>query len=355
MPGIQPIFHQRALDLAHDRNRTGCLMPLTDDPDIGLHYRSPALDGSIGHVVTVPTFRRPDQLRETLASIVAQRFDRPFAIVVMENDAEGMEGAHAAEAFLTENRFPGLVVIARQRGNCHAYNAGWKATLQTFDSLEAIAVIDDDEVADPDWLENLVHARERFGVDMVGAPQIPIFEQKTSERWARHPVFTPAYAETGRVPILYSSGNVPDRPDRCWMPCRNRFWIRCSTSSAAVTRISTAGRAKTAFASPGATRRRCFETIPDRRTERSWLRARSQREGAISAIIEKRARPNPAGRLRILAKSLAMLALSPLRSVRLWARTGSPVIGLYFVDVAIGRFIAEFGQINEQYRNPESN
>ncbi len=334
--------------------RTGCLMPLTDDPDIGLHYRSPALDGSIGHVVTVPTFRRPDQLRETLASIVAQRFSRPFAIVVMENDAEGMEGAQAAEAFLTEKRFPGLVVIARQRGNCHAYNVGWKATLQTFESLEAIAVIDDDEVADPDWLENLVHARERFGVDMVGAPQIPIFEQKTSERWARHPVFTPAYAETGRVPILYSSGNVMiGRPVLDAMPqpfLDPLFNFIGGGDSDFYSRARKSG-----FRFAWCNEAPVFETIPDRRTERSWLRARSQREGAISAIIEKRARPNPAGRLRILAKSLAMLALSPLRSMRLWARTGSPVIGLYFVDVAIGRFIAEFGQINEQYRNPESN
>ncbi len=329
-------------------------MPPSDEPDISFHYRSPALDTAIRHVVTVPTFRRPDQLTETLQSVVAQRFDRPLAVVVMENDADGLDGARAAEAFLSEHQFPGLVVIAHQRGNCHAYNAGWHATLATFPALEAIAVIDDDEVADPDWLENLVHARERLGADMVGAPQIPIFEHKASERWARHPVFTPAYAATGRVPILYSSGNVLiGRPVLDAMPepfLDPLFNFIGGGDSDFYRRAGERG-----FRFAWCNEAPVFETVPDRRTERSWLRARSQREGAISAIIEKRARPGPFGRLRTFAKSLAMLVLSPLRSLRLWGRTGSPVIGLYFVDVAIGRFIAEFGQINEQYRNPESN
>jgi len=41
--------------------------------------------------------------------------------------------------------------------------------------------------------------------------------------------------------------------------------------------------------------------------------------------------------------------------LRLGLQTGSAVIGLYHIQVALGRLMEEFGLVNEQYRNPESN
>ena len=48
---------------------------------------SPSFDPTIGIVVCIPCFRRPDHLRRTLQSLVDQRTDRRFAIVMIENDA----------------------------------------------------------------------------------------------------------------------------------------------------------------------------------------------------------------------------------------------------------------------------
>lgn len=330
-------------------------MKKTDHQDVSVDYRSPALvPAGITHVVTLPTFRRPEQLLETLASLTNQSFTGSFAVVVMENDAEHMEGAKAARRFFDENKFPGLVVIAHRRGNCHAYNAGWHVTLQAFPDLEAIAVIDDDEMADEAWLGNLVQAQAQFSADMVGAPQIPVFEATAQEHWARHPVFMPAYAVSGSVPILYSSGNVLIRrnvldamPEPFLDPAFNFIG---GGDSDFYSRARTLG-----FRFAWCAEAPVFEAVPERRTTAAWLTARSQREGAISTLIEKRRSPGFSGRARIFAKSLAMLALSPLRSMQLWLKTGSVVIGSYFVHAAIGRLIAEFGQINEQYRNPENN
>lgn len=330
-------------------------MTKTDGQDISVHYRSTAIaPAGTKHVVTLPTFRRPEQLVQTLISLKKQTFSEPFAVVVMENDADGMEGANAAQTFFDEKTVPGLVVIAHQRGNCHAYNAGWHVTLQTFPNLEAIAVIDDDELASEDWLETLVRAQSRFAADMVGAPQIPVFENKAHERWARHPVFMPAYAVSGQVPILYSSGNVligrkvlDAMPEPFLDPAFNFIG---GGDADFYSRARTLG-----FRFAWCAEAPVFEAVPERRTTTAWLTARSQREGAISALIEKRRRPGFQGQVRIFAKSLAMLALSPIRAMRLWLKTGSAVIGSYFVHVAIGRLIAEFGQVNEQYRNPENN
>jgi hypothetical protein len=89
--------------------------------------------------------------------------------------------------------------------------------------------------------------------------------------------------------------------------------------------------------------------------EFSWLQQRGLREGALSTIIERRGAKNPAARAKTLLKSGALLALAPLRSARLALRTRSLVIGLYPMNVAIGRFLGEFGLVHEQYRRPEQN
>ena len=90
-------------------------------PDITIAARSPKLDArTIDIVVTLPTFRRPKQLVETLNSLQAQATTRRFAIVVMDNDDESREGAQAATAWLQAADLPLVVIIAHQRGNCCA-------------------------------------------------------------------------------------------------------------------------------------------------------------------------------------------------------------------------------------------
>jgi hypothetical protein len=61
------------------------------------------------------------------------------------------------------------------------------------------------------------------------------------------------------------------------------------------------------------------------------------------------------GGAKTVAKSLALLAASPLRFAVTFMKTGSVLRSLYPVHVALGRVFSEFGYANEQYRNPEKN
>ncbi|BDA82760.1 glycosyl transferase [Aureimonas sp. SA4125] len=305
-------------------------------------------------VVTLPTFRRPDHLRKTLASLAAQKTTRRFAVIVMENDAEGREGLAAAGPILAAGTLDGIVLIAHERGNCAAYNAGWLTALARFPAMEYLLVIDDDEWAAEDWIDRLVATAEAEGADFVGAPQRPVFESGATESYGRHPVFTSHYSRTGTVPILYSSGNVLIR--RRVLEAMGPPFLDLSFNFIGGGDSDFYARCKRrGFRFAWCQEAAVFETTPARRTEYSWLQARGLRNGAISTLIERRADGSPAGRLRILAKSLAMLALSPWRFLRLALRTSSPVIGLYPIHVAIGRLMAEFGKVNEQYRRPEQN
>jgi len=319
------------------------------------HARSRGLKpDAIRVVVTLPTFRRPDHLIMTLDSLQAQGLGSDTAVVIMDNDADGLEGAAAAADWLETSSVKGIVIVAHQRGNCHAYNAGWETALAEFPKLTHIAVIDDDEIAGPGWLSGLLKTARKTGTDLVGGPQIPVFADKSLNGWRRHPVFTPHYTVTGPVPILYSSGNV--LISRSVLDMMPRPYLDPA--------FNFIGGGDSDFYRRAKIRGFCFgwsadavvmETLPSRRAEFSWLNARSLRNGAISSILEKRQRPGIPGRVRTLVKSFALLAASPWRGLRLGMQTGSAVIGLYHIQVALGRLMEEFGMVNEQYRNPESN
>ncbi|MDX8522174.1 glycosyltransferase family 2 protein [Mesorhizobium dulcispinae] len=323
---------------------------------VSIAGRSPGLAAeTVEAVVTLPTFKRPQLLLETLASLRSQKTARRFAVIVMENEAEAREGAKAALPLFERGGMPGLVIIAHERGNCSAYNAGWQTAVLHFPNFKHLLVIDDDEIAEPDWLERMCKAAETLRADIVGGPQVPIFADPSHARWADHPVFAPPYRETGRVPALYSSGNL--------LVGRNvlaamgppfldlRFNFMGGGDSDFLSRAAQKG-----FALGWCAEARVRETVPARRVEADWIRARSLRNGVISTLVEKKKRADtPFAGTKVLLKSLALLAASPLRGTIRLARTGSLATGLYPVYVALGRVLAEFGYANEQYRQPEKN
>jgi len=325
------------------------------EPSISLLARSSEPAESVEAVVTLPTFRRPEQLLRTLHSLQNQKTSRRFAVVVIENEAEHREGAAAAAPLFEQNLLSGMVIVAHQRGNCSAYNAGWETSLIQYPSFRHLLVIDDDEWADATWLETMIATAEQLGADIVGGPQRPVFAQPGSHPLQNHPVFAPAYAKTGLVPALYSSGNL----------LVSRDVLATMKAPFLDTRFNFLGGGDSDFLSRCAQRgfklawceeAPVYETVADRRLEQDWIRARSLRNGVISTLVEQRRRAaEPLGASRTFAKSLALLAASPARGLRDGIATKSLHAGLYPVHVGLGRVLAHFGYQNEQYRQPEKN
>lgn len=322
---------------------------------ISILERTDGLDAFAPRIVVVlPTFRRPDHLQRTLRSLAEQEGAEPFAVIVMENDADGRAGAAVAGAALRRGNLAGLVLVAHERGNCSAYNAGIETALETFPDLGFIAIIDDDELAAPDWLARLHETAVSTGADFVGGPQRPVFETEPPAKAMRHPVFAPSYAKTGRVPILYSSGNVLIK-GRVLRAMPRPFLDPLFNFLGGGDSDFYARSREKGFTFAWCTEAVVFETVPARRTEFSWLNARSLRNGAISSIIERRRDGSLRGRARSLMKSAALLAAAPIRGLRLGLKARSAVVGLYPLQVAVGRFQGEIGIVNEQYRSPEQN
>jgi GT2 family glycosyltransferase len=305
-------------------------------------------------VVCVPTFKRPDLLERTLRSLAAQQGGRDFAVIVVENEGSERAGAARATSLFEAGLFKGHVIVEPRQGNCKAYNAAWRCALTRYPALKQVLGIDDDEEAEPLWLDAFLRAANAAPAELFGGSVTPVFED-ASRAWLRaHPVFRSHYAASGEVPMLYSSANYLIRRQvlaRLGFPFLDEsFDFTGGGDTDFFTRARAAGF-RFWWVQEAAMR----ETMPKRRSEFGWIAARSFRNGAISAAIERRMDPSPTGRLKVLAKSLALLAAAPWRGLALGLRTRSALIGLYHAKVALGRLMSEFGIGNEQYRKPEKN
>jgi glycosyltransferase involved in cell wall biosynthesis len=115
--------------------------------------------------IVIPTFQRPDALRDALRSCLAQRADprRPFEIVVVDNSADG--SAAPVVAGVEAGAIPVRYVHEPRPGISRARNAGLANARGRF-----LAWIDDDERASPDWLAHLTRAQRTYDADVVFGP-----------------------------------------------------------------------------------------------------------------------------------------------------------------------------------------
>lgn len=116
--------------------------------------------------VIIPTLRRPEGLTRALESLFAQAgvADRLREIVVVDNDPAGSAAA-TVEALRRISPWPLVYGHAPVPGVATARNVGLQAT-----DAPLIAFLDDDEVAAPDWLAQLLAAQVETGADVVFGP-----------------------------------------------------------------------------------------------------------------------------------------------------------------------------------------
>src|SRR4029079_5351553 len=109
-------------------------------------------------------------------SLARQRTPRSFAVVMVENDAARRESAPVAAEFLAGGMLQGICLGEAREGNCQAINAAFETAQALFPAATRFLMIDDDEIASPDWIELMVRTAETTGADIVGGAVIPVFD-----------------------------------------------------------------------------------------------------------------------------------------------------------------------------------
>jgi GT2 family glycosyltransferase len=168
-----------------------------------------------------------------------------------------------------------------------------------------LALLDDDEWPEPEWLEELLDMQRRTGADAVGGAMSPAF-----------PIAAPSWAEQLD---LYRQEHPDGLTDMLWGTCNVLLTRRCLetiprpwfdeefglTGGEDVeffTRLKATGAT---FAWAGAAR--VFEDVPRSRLKLRWIARRSFRIGNTNARTQLRWRYNRMGRLAILVKAVGRL------------------------------------------------
>lgn len=303
----------------------------------------------ISSVICIPTFRRPELLRQTLRSLVALSETPRYGCVVVDNDVIERAGARVV-AKMTFGSMPVMCAVEPSQGNCQAINTCFRLALSRFPRAEYILMIDDDEWASERWLFWMITAAELSGADIVGGPVFPVFSDPSKQHLAHHPVFRPAYDCTGEVPTIYGTGNclirrsvfekMGDSPlDEAFTFLGGGdtdFFLRCARAGL---RFFWEERAE------------IFEHVSPERTTTRWVLARSLRIGAINYCVDRKKGGLYRYRTFVTMKSVAVLAKSIIEFVPALIRSRSVIIASHGAFVALGRLLAEVGLVPQQYKS----
>lgn len=148
--------------------------------------------------ILICTYDRPASLEATLRSCLSQNnaLGLSIEIVVVDNHPSGSARA-VLEALARDARWPLRYVTELTRNMSTLRNRGFAEA-----KGRLAALIDDDEVAAPDWLDQLVSALRTANADMAVGPRLAVFA-------AEPPAYDPQGAQFVRTFDLADGALVP--------------------------------------------------------------------------------------------------------------------------------------------------
>lgn len=306
-------------------------------------------DRPVEAVVCIPTFRRPEGLALTLRSLLEQQGDEAFAILVVENDAEGLAGAKCAETVLAGSDRPWTVCVEPQQGNCHAINRAFGEARHRFPSADYFLMIDDDEIASPDWLAHMVTTARRTGAGVVGGPVVRRFEITVSEAISRHELNSHIGGPTRQVPVIHGSGNCLIRRDVFSGLDSAQFDTAFNFLGGGdmdfFARCRSAG-----FVFWWCEEAVIHETVARDRASAAWLMRRSIRTGSINYVIDRKRARSLSSIVLLQAKNAISLGLGFIRAARILAKTGRALPASHPILMSVGRITASLGFLPTPYK-----
>jgi GT2 family glycosyltransferase len=291
-------------------------------------------------VVTIPTFRRPRNLARLLEALAGLRSDADISVIVADNDAERREGLEVCERLAPNYRWPLRAVLAEQRGIAQVRNRLMAEALADKDA-RFIAMIDDDEWPDADWIDEFLCAQEQSGADALqGAICFAAESGGSSSR--------PDIRAANGVTMLESAGNLllsakilRDMAPPWFDPAfaltggeDRDFFLRLAGEGA---RFAWADRA------------RVHGDVPEIRASLAWTLKRAYSNGNSDMRVLLKHRPGTVTRVSEAAKILGVLLLSPLLTVILWPSPNRRLGSLAKLCRAAGKLTAMLGWRYNEY------
>jgi succinoglycan biosynthesis protein ExoM len=304
----------------------------------------------ISVAVCIATFRRPRGLTRLLDSLCSLEFPAGNApawrIVVVENDAS-MPNRDRIEAARAAFRVPLIHGVEPVRGIASARN---RAVLLAGD-VDFIAFIDDDEMVDCRWLDELLQAQRRYDADVVNGPVLARFDEPPPTWILRGRFFDRAHHPTGSQIQYANTGNVLVKAH--WLQSVERPFAEA---------LNLSGGSDTLFFSQirqrGAQMVWCDEAIveeciPPSRAKAGWILTRAFRLGIGISTVERMLRSSVIALLIRASKGVVHIVLGLLLVVPSAAAGGLGGIlrSLLNVSRGAGEIVGLFGGRYWEYKN----
>jgi len=289
-------------------------------------------------IICIPTFKRPKMLKRLLDAIALLKTQAQISVLVADNDAESHAGFDLCHT-LTGYPWPLTAVIAQKRGIAQVRNTLIEHALKT--DTQFIAMIDDDEWPDSQWIDQFLIAARSTNADILqGSILFGCGEAADGHGDIRRP--------TGPVAMLQGAGNLlirravlEEMPAPWFDP---QFALSGGEDRDFFIRLEQAGK-RFAWSDEA----RAYGDIPETRANLEWLLRRAYSVGNSDMLVLLKHHPSP---LRLAIESLKIMAsllLSPLAAVILAASPNRRAIPLQKLFRAAGKLSAMAGRRYNEY------
>jgi succinoglycan biosynthesis protein ExoM len=300
--------------------------------------------------ICIITYQRPEGLSRTLKSIDLLRFDKiptpEIEVIVIDNDAAGLAGKICAE-IQPEFKWQLIFGIEPQKGISYARN---RSIAMTAARSEFIVTIDDDEVAEPQWLEQLLMVQKYYDADVVSGPVVPYFPDPDVPEWVKTgKFFDPPSYETGTQIDVAFAGNVLIRAEiirKLDKVFDERFALTGGEDSDLFMRLYRSG-CKMIWSNEAIV----AEWVPNTRTNRQYILQRGYRAWSSYSLLERELYPSFKTQGMRIIKGLGLISIGILTLIpALFQGQQAIVIAMRSIYRGCGTIAGLLGKNYEEYK-----
>ncbi|MDJ0734023.1 MAG: glycosyltransferase family 2 protein [Nostocaceae cyanobacterium] len=261
--------------------------------------------------VCIITYKRPEGLKRLLKSLNQLTFKSievpQIEVVVIDNDSAGLT-VQFCQQMQSEFKWLLKTGIEPQRGISYARN---RAIATADKNADFIAIIDDDEVPKPQWLEQLLLVQQEYNADVVAGPVLPYFPNENTPNWVKKGKFfdSERYSTGTQIDVAYSNnvltrGEILRKIDPVF---DERFALTGGEDSHLFMRLYKSGY-KFVWADEAIV----YEWIPKTRTNLKYILQRGYRSWSSHSLTERELYPSmPVQSMRIV-KGIGLIVIGLL-------------------------------------------
>ena len=301
--------------------------------------------------ICIATYRRPKRLRLLLEGINKLDFEKlnppEIEVIVVDNDTSRI-GRSVCEAIQPEFQWQLKTALEIQRGITYARN---KTISLVSKDADFIAIVDDDEVPESLWLEELLLVQQQYNADIVTGPIIPRFIDDEVSNWVkRGAFFARTRYQTGDSVSVAFTNNVIVKAEilRGLNPVfDNRFAVSGGSDSCLFLNLNKAG-----YLITWADEAIVYDNVLPCRTNLRWILFRGYREWSNHSFLEKELYPSVTIQLIRIIKGIGLIGISLLSLLpSLLLGKVAVVNSLLFIARGMGTLGGLLGLFYEEYKN----